>query len=152
MKLAPILVALLFATACTSEKSEQTDTRQEPVATDVVESSACYASVMGPDTMLLSLKTMGEEVTGSLTYNFYEKDDNQGTLRGEMRGDTLLADYTFQSEGTESIRQVAFLKRGEGFVEGYGDIEDQGGKMVFKNAASLDFNSGTSFAKVPCTE
>ena len=69
-----------------------------------------------------------------------------------MNGDTLLADYTFQSEGTESVRQVAFLKKGDGFVEGYGDVEDQGGKMVFKNTAMLDFGSGTAFTKVPCAE
>jgi hypothetical protein len=69
-----------------------------------------------------------------------------------MHGDTLLADYTFQSEGTESVRQVAFLQQGDGFVEGYGDMEDQNGKMVFKNTGSLDFSSGTAFTKVPCAQ
>lgn len=152
MKYPLLLASLVFTASCTSEKSEQTDTTQETVATEVVESSACYASVMGQDTMLLQVETTGDEVTGSLAYNFYEKDDNQGTLRGEMRGDTLLADYTFQSEGTESVRQVAFLKKGDGFVEGYGDAEDRAGKMVFKNTAALDFNSGTAFTKVPCAE
>ncbi len=102
--------------------------------------------------MLLRVENLGGNVTGNLSYNFYEKDDNTGTLRGEMRGDTLLADYTFQSEGTESVRQVAFLKKGDGFVEGYGDAEDRAGKMVFKNTAALDFGSGTAFTKVPCAD
>ena len=152
MKYYLLLSALAFTAGCTTEKSEQTATSQETVATDVVDSPGCYSSVMGQDTMLLHLNTTGQEVTGNLTYNFYEKDDNQGTLRGTMHGDTLLADYTFMSEGTESVRQVAFLKKADGFVEGYGDAEDLAGKMVFKNTAALDFNSGTAFTKVPCAE
>lgn len=150
MKYLLLLSTLAFTASCTPEKSEQTDTTQETVATDAGETPGCYSSVMGQDTMLLQLKTTGPEVTGNLTYNFYEKDDNQGTIRGEMRGDTLLADYTFQSEGTESVRQVAFLKKGDGFVEGYGDAEEMAGKMVFKNTAALNFDSAAAFAKVPC--
>lgn len=147
-----LLATLAFATGCTPEKSEQTDTTQETVATDAVDAPTCYSSVMGQDTMLLQLEITGGEVTGNLTYNFYEKDDNQGTLRGEMRGDTLLADYTFRSEGTESVRQVAFLKKGEGFVEGYGEAEELAGRMVFKNTAALNFDSSAAFTKVPCAE
>lgn len=150
MKYLLLLSTLAFTAGCTTEKSEQTDTSQESVTTNVVEAPACYSSVMGQDTMRLYLETTGEVVTGDLTYNFYEKDDNQGTLRGQMRGDTLLADYTFLSEGIESVRQVAFLKKGGGFVEGYGDAEDRDGKMIFTNTAALDFSSGTVFTKVPC--
>ncbi len=152
MKSALIPAMMLLLLACSSEQSEQTDTVQESQVPEVVESSACYASVMGQDTMRLQVQGMGEEITGNLSYNFYEKDDNEGTLRGQMRGDTLLADYTFQSEGTESVRQVVFLQKEGSFVEGYGDMEDRGGKMVFKNTAALDFASGTVFQKVPCPE
>lgn len=151
MKYFLLLGALAFSAGCTTKKSEQTDTSQ-PVATNVVEAPACYSSVMGQDTMRLYLENTGEVVIGDLTYNFYEKDDNQGTLRGQMRGDTLLADYTFMSEGIESVRQIVFLKKDGGFVEGYGDAEDRDGKMIFTNTAALDFTSGTVFAKVPCVD
>ena len=152
----PLLLATLVCTAsCTSEKTEQTETRQEPVTAEVAEtaeSSTCYAAILGRDSLLLRVDRMSDDVTGDLSYNFYEKDDNSGTFQGRLHGDTLLADYTFQSEGTESVRQVAFLKTADGYVEGYGDIEDQGGRMVFKNTSTLDFSSGTAFKKVPCTE
>lgn len=150
-----LLATLALAAACTPEKSEQTDTNHETVATEVAEtaeSSTCYAAILGRDSLLLRVERMSDDVTGDLSYNFYEKDDNKGTLVGQMHGDTLLADYTFQSEGTESVRQVAFLKKGEGFVEGYGDAEEMNGKMVFKNTSTLDFNSGTAFKKVLCAE
>ncbi|MPR35893.1 hypothetical protein [Salmonirosea aquatica] len=152
MKYPLLLATLLLTAACTSEKTDQTDTSQESEAVEAAESSTCYAAILGQDTLSLRVERMSDDVTGDLAYNFYEKDDNEGTIEGKMHGDTLLADYTFMSEGTESVRQVAFLKKGDGFVEGYGDMEDQNGKMVFKNTAALDFGSNSVFKKVPCNE
>ena len=116
------------------------------------ETSACYASVTAADSATLRLVNTNGDITGELTYNYYEKDDNRGTIMGQMHGDTLLADYTFMSEGTESVRQVAFLKKGEGFVEGYGDAEEREGKMIFTNTAALDFGQGSVFEKTPCVK
>jgi hypothetical protein len=155
MKYSLLLAPLLCTASCTPETSEQTKNSQKPVTAEVrqvAESLICYAAILGQDSLSLRVKRMDDDVSGDLSYNFHEKDDNSGTFQGRMHGDTLLADYTFQSEGTESVRQVAFLKTADGYVEGYGDIEDQGGKMVFKNTASLHFDSGTAFKKVPCTE
>ena len=145
-----ILPALLLTLSCTSEKTEQAD--DQPQTAKVQETSACYASVTGADSTMLRLVNTDGDITGELTYNHYEKDDNRGTIMGQMHGDTLLADYTFMSEGTESVRQVAFLKKGEGFVEGYGDAEEREGKMFFSNPATLDFGQSTMFEKVPCVE
>ncbi|MBK6634882.1 MAG: hypothetical protein IPH68_02200 [Chitinophagaceae bacterium] len=58
-----------------------------------------------------------------------------------MSGNILVADYTFMSEGIQSIRQVAFKMEGNSFVEGYGD---------FKNIDSLDFNTSVKLAEVLC--
>ncbi len=148
MKTQLILPALLLTLGCTSEKTEQAD--DQPQTTEVQETSACYASVTGADSVSLRLVNTNGDITGELTYNNQEKDDNRGTIMGQMHGDTLLADYTFISEGVESVRQVAFLKKGEGFVEGYGDAEERNGKMFFTNTAALDFDSNSVFEKVPC--
>ncbi|MDQ2862476.1 MAG: hypothetical protein M3R50_02290, partial [Bacteroidota bacterium] len=64
--------------------------------------------------------------------------------------DVLIADYTFFSEGTKSVREVAFKKDGENFIEGYGDAEDKDGKMIFKNAASLAFSSSVILKPFDC--
>ena len=68
-------------------------------------------------------------VTGTLSYKFYQKDSNKGEFEGTLKGDTLLADYTFMSEGTQSVRQVVFLIKGETAIEGYGDIEEKDSKL-----------------------
>ena len=80
----------------------------------------------------------------------FEKDKNNGIFEGELHGDTLIAEYTFTSEGKESIRQVAFLKKGNQLFEGFGDMEDKNGKMMFKNISTLKFGESMVFNKTDC--
>lgn len=133
----------------TTDSSKQTTVAPEhkPAA-----ETTCYASVAANDTVRLSINKMGEAVTGSLIIKYSGKDANNGTLSGTMQGDTLLADYTFQSEGVQSVRQVVFLKKGKGFVQGYGDVEERGGKTVFKNRGALNFNEKMFLSEVSCTQ
>lgn len=72
----------------------------------------CYAYENGNDTVQMSLNINGERVTGELTYMLFEKDSNRGQVKGTFSGDTLTADYTFQSEGMRSVREVIFVKNG----------------------------------------
>ena len=74
-----------------------------------------------------------QEVNGKLSYNLVGKDKNTGTLIGNMKGDTLIADYTFASEGTTSVREVAFLQKDGTFIEGYGETTQANDKEVFKD-------------------
>ena len=118
--------------------------------TDPAESkSSCYESANGNDTVFLSIFSESKVITGSLLYNYYQKDKNRGTIRGRMHGDTLIADYVFMSEGKASVRQVAFLKQDNSFIEGYGDATEENGKMVFKNRTMLNF-TGRPLVAVDC--
>jgi hypothetical protein len=111
--------------------------------------SSCYESINGKDTVYLNVFDSSKIITGALNYHFNEKDNNNGTIRGIMNGDTLIADYIFMSEGKASMRQVAFLKRANGFIEGYGDVKEQDGKMVFTNVHELEF-TGSVLHKIDC--
>lgn len=113
--------------------------------------SECYENINGKDTVFLSIFSQSKVITGSLVYNYYEKDKNSGTIKGNMYGDTLIADYIFNSEGVTSTREVAFLKRESAFIEGYGDMQEEGGKMVFTNRSNLSF-SGKPLRMVNCKE
>lgn len=150
MKSRLVIPFLLLAAACTTGETDQT--QQAPEVSDLLESTACYASIEGKDTLSIRIETLGNDVRGQLSYNFFEKDDNEGTFKGEMHGDTLIADYTFQSEGVESVRQVVFLQENGGFVEGYGETTTRDGRMVFENPGSLEFDRGMVFQKVPCQD
>jgi hypothetical protein len=107
----------------------------------------CYRYIKNKDTVILKIKTENDLVNGTLIYNLYEKDKNTGTIDGKMDGEILLADYTFNSEGTTSVRPVAFKKSGNNFIEGFGETENKNGKAAFKNKDSLHFDH--SFILIP---
>jgi len=109
----------------------------------------CYSSVVKKDTVLLNALVYGDSIRGSLGYKLYEKDQNNGSILGTMQGDTLRAMYTFVSEGSESVREVVFLKKDTLLVEGYGELKDDKGKVVFEDIKNIKF-SGIVLQKVPC--
>jgi hypothetical protein len=115
--------------------------------------AGCYAYInSGRDTVELRLYITEHKVTGDMVYKLHEKDANQGTLQGELKADTLFADYLFTSEGKESVREVAFLKQGNSLVEGFGEVEERDGRMAFTNRKALDFNGTIVLDEVACAE
>jgi len=58
--------------------------------------------------------------------------------------------YTFQSEGKTSIREVAFLKKGDQLAEGFGDVEEVKGKTKFKDLSKLKFDGLMTFDNIDC--
>ncbi|TCC88210.1 hypothetical protein EZ428_21035 [Pedobacter frigiditerrae] len=144
-------LAVLF-TACQSNNSENTATDTNAPDTNIVPASEqhCYKYIKDKDTATLTMMSSGPITTGELKYNLYEKDKNSGIFEGELRGDTLIAEYTFNSEGKESVREVAFLKKGNQLIEGFGDVEDKNGKMMFKDKSKLSFGNSIVFNKVDC--
>lgn len=143
-----VFIFFLFCSiAC--NKSAKTESAAVTKEEKPVVVGECYMSVSGPDSILMQFVLENTSIAGQLHYRFSQKDKSGGTLFGEMRGDTLVADYKFISEGIESEREVAFLRRGNEFVEGFGDSEDKEGRVVFKNVSVLRFE-GQPLEKTDC--
>ena len=141
------------STTTTSKDSTNTAT-SAPVQTDTaaaIVTPSCYAHQTSNNLVLLKLNTVRPAVSGHLTYAIMGKDENEGTISGTMRGDTLFADYNFMSEGKRSVRQVAFLRKGDAFVEGYSDTEQKGDTVIFSKTDTLNFNGTMILQAVPCT-
>ena len=138
--------------ACNSNQSEENASDSNAVDTTIVPGSqqSCFAYIKDKDTAKITMMSSGPITTGELSYKLYEKDKNNGVFEGELHGDTLIAEYTFSSEGKESVRQVAFLKKGNQLFEGFGEMEDKNGKMMFKNTAALKFGDSMVFNKSDC--
>ncbi|HEX5151984.1 MAG TPA: hypothetical protein VFW07_11080 [Parafilimonas sp.] len=150
-----ILAALITFVACNTNKKNQTADGSESASDTTtmrtqIPHMQCYANTTGRDTIFLKLEKFPNVVTGFLKYKLYEKDANHGELDGRLYGDTLIADYKFESEGKESVRQVAFLIKGNIVKEGYGDMEEKKGKMVFKNTDRINFNNGLQLNEIAC--
>lgn len=150
----------LILLSCTNEnKSKQATENSEVIAVDTTftatqpktSSSNCYVYIKNRDTASLKINMDGEELTGELNYRLFEKDSNKGTIAGEMKGDTIIAEYTFDSEGMRSVREVIFVKRDDGNIyEGTGDMMEKSGKMVFRDRSSLKFSPTMVFTKTNC--
>lgn len=110
----------------------------------------CYLHVQGSDSIKLSIESHHGQVEGKLDFRFYEKDKSTGTIQGEIKGDTVFANYKFTSEGMESNREVALLKKENSFVIGYGEILNSGNKDIFKNRDAINFSDGVVLTKVAC--
>lgn len=93
---------------------------------------------------------MGETITGTLEYVLDGKDRNVGTIKGVVRDNLLVADYTFMSEGIRSVRQIAFKKQDSTYIEGYGDVMMEGDMTRFRNTDSLWFNDSIKLLPSNC--
>jgi hypothetical protein len=151
----------LFSCADNDEKStvDENSGTVHAGATDTIVPSGelvtlegCYEQVVLRDTAILYLNVIGSEVTGKLVYNRYEKDDNSGSLKGELKGGRIHADYVFQSEGQTSTRAVVFRIQDTLLLEGHGEEEEREGKVVFRKPDRLQYNSTHPFVKVPCRQ
>lgn len=123
-----------YALALIASGTLLTACQQKPVNTVEVDHAAeeeklngntesCYTYIKNRDTVSLTFKQVGSAITGHLTYKLFEKDKNDGRVVGKIKGDTILLDYTFASEGTTSQRPIAFLKQNDKLIEGFGPAE-----------------------------
>lgn len=110
----------------------------------------CYAYDLKGSKIELQLHylTDSDSVSGTLNFGFAEKDSNKGTIKGKVADSILIADYTFQSEGTVSVRQVAFEFKNDKAILGYGEMTEDG--THFKDVSKVKFDSGVPLSKVEC--
>ncbi|MFC6861023.1 hypothetical protein [Zunongwangia atlantica] len=100
----------------------------------------CYLYASETDTISLNIEKLDKNISGSLIYMLKEKDINRGEISGEMKGDTLFADYEFMSEGKTSVRQVMFLQKENQLVEGY----------LTEDSKSYKFNEDFALTRTNC--
>lgn len=151
-KLMVLLLSVLLFSSCKKESNEPltVPTVQEEMVANPSQ-IICYQGVIKNDTINLSLQIDdNQQIKGELAYLFFEKDRNNGTIAGQMTGDTLKANYKFMSEGKESSREIVFLRKGKIMIEAYGEVEDNEGKVVFKDAKKLFFDSATVLTEIEC--
>jgi len=155
------LIASLFVLSCNASESSgkistvsvaDTTTDDTDMATTPIPLNGCYTYAINKDTATMKLVTTADGVTGTLVYNPVEKDDNRGTIKGKRKDNLIIAHYTFESEGVQSVREVVFKINGETLTEGFGDIYTSGDTAKFKSLAQLQFQNEHAFKKVDCPE
>lgn len=147
-----LFFAILLLAACNGPKKDSPiDVAFSPEAEHLEKiNTECFQYADANDTVRLTTHIDGTNISGSLDYSLYEKDKNSGTIDGEIRGNMIIAEYTFQSEGVTSKRQVVFKNMDEGWKEGFGEIKNVDGIPVYTNIDSLDYSHQMILNPVPC--
>ena len=84
--------------------------------------ATCYHGTVGNSSSLFQISEQSaSDIKGSLIFQNYEKDSSYGDFVGKYEDNKLTASFTFQSEGTESVREIIFTKdannlAGDGFT------------------------------------
>jgi len=134
----------LLLIGCKKESPQKTILIKKQ-AVPYIEKKQCYAYEKEGNEISLQIELNGKDVLGSLVYSLAEKDKNAGLLRGRLENYILIAEYTFESEGKESTRQVAFKLENNKLIEGYGEMTLDG--THFKDTTQLKFGSAMPLLK-----
>lgn len=153
------LLFILVAAGCHSENNPESSSPStgmdgssvnDNAGVNTTNISGCYVSKMNKDSALLKLTISDTSVTGELSYHLYEKDSNSGTITGSIHDSVIVANYTFQSEGMTSVRQVIFKMNNDTLVEGFGNIRTKGDTAEFINVSELQFQKDRPFLRTAC--
>jgi len=132
-------------------ESSETENKLENFETKNEKISGCYLFSKDSSIVEMEIINEGEQFSGKLRYALFEKDANQGTFKGSISNDILIANYTFMSEGIESTRQIAFLIKNSKLIEGFGEVETNDKVTTFKNKDSLNFSADLVLEKTDCS-
>ena len=112
--------------------------------------TGCYEYNNDGNNIKMEITEINEKVIGNLNIAYAEKDTNQGKFVGNIDGDKLIGIYTFNAEGKESSRELAFMIKDNQLIEGYGDLNEDGTK--FKDVKTIQYVSTMPLTKVDCTK
>ena len=156
-----ILFAGVITMACidsdqVSEKTVTTDTSSSPKTTDTIPGEkmpedkgiGCFIKVSGRDTAILILEQKGNELSGKMLYDNFEKDGSHGIIKGNQDGDILKLFYDFNSEGMHSVMEVYFKKVEGGLIRGMGNMDVTGDTTYF--TSGINYSVKDAFSKVDC--
>jgi hypothetical protein len=128
-------------------KGEETAGKTDSVVVSRPDLEGCYRMTIGKDTATLFVSYEGDSVKGALSYHWEQRDHNDGTIRGVLRDSLLVADYTFQSEGILSVREVVFKMYEDTLLQGYGEPVTVRDTVRFRDIGLLVYDSKHPFVK-----
>lgn len=111
--------------------------------------SGCYIKITGRDTAILKIEQRGNELSGKMLYDNYEKDGSNGIVKGKEEGEILKLWYDFNSEGMHSVMEVYFKKENGRLLRGIGDMDVKPDTTYF--ISGINYSDKEAFNKVNCS-
>ena len=127
-----------------SPESNTSHSEQKPSADAI----GCYMKITGRDTAIVMLDQKGNDISGKMLYDNFEKDGSSGSVKGKEDGDILKLYYDFNSEGLRSVTEVYFKKVNGGLLRGIGDMAMKGDTAYF--TSGINYSDKEAFGKIDC--
>ena len=108
----------------------------------------CYMKIIGRDTAILTIEQEGNDISGKMLYDNYEKDGSRGIVKGKEDGEILKLLYEFNSEGLHSVMEVYFKKDNGRLLRGVGDMDVKTDTTYF--ISGINYSDKEAFNKVDC--
>ncbi len=149
------VIIILSTGACNNEGKKSAEIKTESVVSNPVATfdslySGCYSQIIKKDTSLLQLEQKANTVNGTLSYNIYGKDRNDGTLQADVSVDIITGWYLFKSEGIISVRQLSWKINGDELWPAIGEVIQKNDTILFAQPRKLLYDSTRPFKKVAC--
>jgi hypothetical protein len=149
---------VLFLLSCNNSSGDATAANEDSITSEKDEQnvdnslSGCYRQLVGRDTIDLRLNQSGNSLTGTLSFDNFEKDASSGTVKGEVVNNQAVLWYDFDSEGMHSVMEIIYQPDEGGLVRAVGDMRTQGDTALFTDRTSIRFDRGQTLKKVECSE
>ena len=111
--------------------------------------SGCYMKIIGRDTAILRIEQKGNDLSGKMLYDNFEKDGSRGIVKGKEEGEILKLWYDFNSEGMHSVMEVYFKKENGRLLRGIGDMDVKTDTTYF--ISGINYSDKEAFTKVNCS-
>jgi len=145
-----VLLACNNNSANTTEEKKDSEQAVPVIVVSSTDFSGCYRKVLKRDTILLQLQQSGDSVSGTMSFDNYQKDSSSGTVKGSVKKDTVVLWYTFFSEGMHSVMEIVLQKTEDGLIRGVGPFESRGDTALFKEHAEIKFDPLQTLQKIDC--
>lgn len=156
------LVAIALC-SCTGNNTGQTTATRDTVRTSnkgerpnddktgkADTAGGCFWQIIKRDTIVAFLSQNGNQVSGKLSFDNFEKDGSSGRVTGASDNGIIKLWYSFQSEGMNSVMEIWLKKEGDVLIRGTGEMEVKGDSSYFKNTSAVDFTGNQQMIQVAC--
>lgn len=147
LKIIILIFAIVLIGVLVYFKNAQAPAGITPSATTKDSILGCYVAHLQKDIYTLVIQSENNGIiTGALAYNNYQKDSSSGSFNGTLADNILLGNYSFDSEGMHSDRQVIFKKVGNSFIQGFGPVKIVDNKEIF-DSVKITYDPKSTFIK-----
>ena len=130
---------------------DQQDTADVNVDTSsMLGRTECFWKISQKDTLVAVLLHTGNQVTGRLSFDNFQKDGSTGSVSGTVEDDVIKLWYSFQSEGRNSVMETWYKREEDKLLRGFGPTAVKGDSSYFTDHAAIRFTNDQVLQKTSC--